>query len=79
MKPRKAGRAVAGPKPHSVIDPLPSDRQTRRIRSSTVVNTTDLMIFMRDWPWSCLLRGSRAARDAVLIAMRSGGLRRNEC
>jgi hypothetical protein len=45
MKPWKAGRAVAGPKAHSVIDPLPSDRQRRRIRSSTVVNTTDLKIY----------------------------------
>jgi len=45
MKPWNAGRAVAGPKPHSVIDPLPCDRQRRRIRSSSVANTTDLMIY----------------------------------
>ena len=31
MKASKAGRAVAGPKPHSVIDPLPSDPEGRRI------------------------------------------------
>jgi hypothetical protein len=43
MKPWNAGRAVAG-KPHSVIDPLPSDWESRRIRTSPVVNTTDLMI-----------------------------------
>ena len=44
MKPWNAGRAVAG-KPHSVIDPLPSDWESRRIRTSPVVNTTDLMIY----------------------------------
>ena len=44
MKPWNAGRAVAG-KPHSVIDPLPSDLERRRIRTSPVVNTTDLMIY----------------------------------
>jgi hypothetical protein len=45
MKPWNAGRAVAGPKPPSVIDPLPSDRQRRHITSSSVANTTDLMIY----------------------------------
>ena len=45
MMPWNAGRAVAG-KPHSVIDPLPSDRERRRIRTSPVVNTTtDLRIY----------------------------------
>ena len=45
MKPWNAGRAVAR-KPHSVIDPLPRDRERRRIRTSPVVNTTELMIYM---------------------------------
>jgi hypothetical protein len=44
MMPWNAGRAVAA-KPHSVIDPLPSDRERRRIRTSPVVNTTDLRIY----------------------------------
>lgn len=77
MMPWNAGRAVAG-KPHSVIDPLPSDRERRRIRTSPVVNTTDLRIY-KGLAMIWLVERLPNRRDSVLIAMRSGGLRRNEC
>ena len=77
MKPWKAGRAVAGPKPHSVIEPLPSDRQSRRISSSTAVNTTDLMIYKGlAMVWLVERLPNRSGLGVDRNAVR--GLRRNE-
>jgi len=77
MKPWNAGRAVAG-KPHSVIDPLPSDWESRRIRTSPVVNTTDLMIYKGlAMIWLVERLPNRSGLGVDRNAVR--GLRRNEC